>query len=187
METLRVAVIMGSTRQGRRCDAIGRWFCGHAAHRPDLELTTVDLAEYDFPDDYPDAATPDMRRFAKAVAEADAFVIITPEYNRSFPARLKQAIDYAYDEWHAKPAAFVSYGTRSDGLYAAEQLRQVFTELHVVTVRTRVGLDLMRDLDADGAPDDTDERLQSLKAMLDQLHWWGLALRNAREQHPYVS
>ncbi|GAB3832488.1 hypothetical protein GCM10027610_024720 [Dactylosporangium cerinum] len=71
---------------------------------------------------------------------ADAFVVVTPEYNRSFPAPLKTAIDWFYEEWHAKPVTFVSYGRESGGLHATAQLRQVFNELQTVTMRNTVSL-----------------------------------------------
>jgi NAD(P)H-dependent FMN reductase len=70
---------------------------------------------------------------------ADAFVIITPEYNHSFPAPLKTAIDWFSKEWSARPVAFVAYGGNAGGLRAVEQLRQVFAELHSVTVRNAAG------------------------------------------------
>jgi NAD(P)H-dependent FMN reductase len=104
---------------------------------------------------------------------------VTPEYNHSFPAPLKQAIDYAYEEWQAKPVGFVAYGHRSAGRHAIEHLRTVFTELHAVTVRSSVTLNVLTGGD--------DETFATATAMLDQLCWWGRALREARAQHPYVS
>jgi NAD(P)H-dependent FMN reductase len=186
MELLRVAVIVGSTREGRVGDRIARWFVGQARGRSDVELVVVDLAEFDFPAGYPARATPAMAAFAAEVDRADAFVVVTPEYNHSFPASLKQAIDFAYDEWHAKPVGFVSYGCRSAGQHAVDQLRTVFTALHVVGVRDGVGVDLL-----DG--DDLDARLagdtpvQAAQVLLDQLVWWGTTLRAGRAAHPYVS
>ena len=88
-------------------------------------------------------------------------MVVTPEYNRSFPASLKQAIDYAYDEWRAKPVAFVSYGCRSEGMYAVEQLRSVFTELHAVTMRDGVGFNLLDGLDGSGRPREADGPAQA--------------------------
>ncbi|MEU0392606.1 NAD(P)H-dependent oxidoreductase [Streptomyces sp. NPDC006208] len=175
---LRVAVIIGSTREGRAGEQIGHWFLECAERRADLEPAVLDLVDFHFPARYPHRPTEQMREFSAQVAHADAFVVVTPEYNRSFPASLKQAIDCAYDEWHTKPVAFVSYGHGSGGLYAVEQLRSVFTELHTVTLRNGVSVDLLegRLEDRDGA----------VALMLDQLHWWGLALREARAARPYV-
>ncbi|MFF8957815.1 NADPH-dependent FMN reductase [Streptomyces sp. NPDC014894] len=176
---LRVAVIVGSTREGRAGGEVARWFTAEAGGRTELELSLVDLIDFDFPARYPDRPTEHMSDFADRVARADAFVVVTPEYNRSFPASLKQAIDYAYDEWQAKPVAFVSYGHGSRGLYAVEQLRSVFTELHTVPLRNAVGLNLLED--------GWEERESSVRLLLDQLGWWGLALREARAVRPYVS
>lgn len=180
-EPLRVAVIIGSTREGRAGDAVGRWLLGEARRRGDLDLTVVDLADYRFPDRYPSTPTREMTQFTTRIGRGDGFVVVTPEYNHSFPASLKQAIDYAYDEWRAKPVGLVSYGCRSQGWHAAEQLRTVFTELHTVTMRTGVGIDLL-----DGRVDQ-DSRARSAAVMLDQLVWWGLALREARDKRPYTS
>jgi NAD(P)H-dependent FMN reductase len=188
MSPLRVAVIIGSTRVGRVCDAIGEWFAERARDRDDLAVEVLDLAGYAFPACYPQETTPAMRGFAAAVGGAEAFVVVTPEYNRSFPASLKQAIDFAYDEWQAKPVGFVSYGSGSAGLHAIEQLRTVFCALHAVTMRDWVALDLLgEDFEDCGRPRDTDDRLRAIAAMLDQLTWWGRALRDARRAQPYVS
>ena len=188
MTPLDTAMIIGSTRQGRVGEVVGRWFAARAEQRADIELTVLDLVDFEFPARLPSVPTPPMMAFAAGVGRADAFVVVSPEYNRSFPASLKQAIDCAYDEWRAKPVGFVSYGCGSQGLYAVEQLRVVFTELHAVTMRNGVGFDLLDGgFDADGRPLDVDGSRRAVTAMLDQLTWWGLALREARAARPYAS
>jgi NAD(P)H-dependent FMN reductase len=177
---LRVAVIVGSTREGRVGDGIADWFVGVAKQRDDVEVELVDLADFDFPARLPEQATAEMDRFAAAVDGADGFVVVTPEYNRSFPASLKQAIDYGYDEWHAKPVGFVCYGCGSRGQHAAAALRVVFAELHTVTVRDEVAVDLL-----DAEPGAGHEPAAAV--LLDELVWWGEALRTARAARPYVS
>ncbi|MBK1788304.1 NADPH-dependent FMN reductase [Prauserella cavernicola] len=185
---LRVAVLVGSTRKGRVGDTVADWFAGLACRREDLDVTVVDLADFDLPARLPAEPTGEMARLAALIGESDAFVVVTPEYNRSFPASLKQAIDIAYDEWHGKPAGFVSYGCRSSGLHAVEALRCVFIELHVVTMRDTVSFDLFDDgVDDSGRPADDDELGRTVTAMLDQLVWWGTALRAARAERPYVT
>ncbi|SCL20517.1 NAD(P)H-dependent FMN reductase [Micromonospora rhizosphaerae] len=184
MTPLRLAVIIGSTREGRMGDRIGRWFVEQAQQRDEMAVTVVDLAAYDFPACYPAEPTATMRSFVRQVSRAEAFVVVTPEYNHSFPASVKQAIDYAYDEWQAKPVGFVSYGCRSVGLHAVDQLRTVFTALHAVTVRDIVGVDL---LCGEPTPQAQDQLRQDARVLLDQLCWWGLALREGRAARPYVS
>jgi NAD(P)H-dependent FMN reductase len=181
MTPLRLTVIIGSTREGRTGGRIARWFVDRAVRRDDIAVTVVDLADYAFPAHYPGEPTASMVSFAATVEAADAFVVVTPEYNHSFPASLKQAIDYGYDEWQAKPVGFVSYGCRSVGLHAVEQLRTVFTALHATTVRDGVGIDLMH------GELDTEQQRQDAAVLLDQLNWWGHTLRDGRTARPYVS
>jgi NAD(P)H-dependent FMN reductase len=185
---LRVAVIIGSTREGRVGDRIAHWFAVLARRRDDLAVKVVDLADYDFPAAYPRRPTVEMSAFAHEVGRADAFIVVTPEYNHSFPASLKQAIDYAYDEWQGKPVGFVAYGCGSEGRHAVDHLRTVFTALHAVTMPEGVGVDLL-----DCRPGQSALRLgeeattQAARTLLDQLRWWGLALRDARAVRPYVA
>lgn len=184
---LIVAVIIGSTRQGRVGASVGAWFTGLARGRAEVDVRLIDLADFQFPQRFPNTPTPSTARFNGLIAVADAFVIVTPEYNRSFPASVKQAIDLAYDEWQAKPVGFVSYGCGSDGIYAVEALRTVFTELQAVSVRNSVGFNLLDKDFTQGEPAFPDRATQAANTMLDQLGWWGRALRDARARHPYVS
>ncbi|MDB1086366.1 NAD(P)H-dependent oxidoreductase [Streptomyces sp. ACA25] len=187
-EPLRVAVLIGSTREGRVGAGIGNWFAGTAKQREDLVVDVVDLDDFSFPDRYPGAATPEMERFTARIGAAEAFVVVTAEYNRSFPASLKQAIDYGYDEWRTKPVGFVSYGYLWQGLHAVEQLRSVFTELHAVTLRDGVSFDLLDgSVDETGAPALPERAEGAATTLLDALRWWGLALREGRAARPYVT
>lgn len=179
---LRIAVIIGSTREGRTGGAVGQWVLAQVRAHEGLRAHVVDLADFDFPASYPERMTEQMAAFTSEIGLADGFVVVTPEYNRSYPASLKQAIDYAYDEWQAKPVGFVSYGHRSEGMYAVEHLRCVFTELHTVTMRTGVSFNLL-----DDRPLEAESPVQAAKTMLDQLGWWARALSDARSARPYVS
>jgi NAD(P)H-dependent FMN reductase len=159
---------------------VAGWFAGVAKQRDDVEVELVDLADFDFPAHLPQRPTGEMNRFAAVVERSDGFVVVTPEYNRSFPASLKQAIDYAYDEWHAKPVGLVAYGHCSRGYHAMAALRMVFAELHTVTMRDEVTFDLM-----EKEPGPEHEPAASL--LLDELVWWSEALRTARAARPYVA
>ncbi|WP_188186719.1 NADPH-dependent FMN reductase [Nonomuraea sp. SYSU D8015] len=190
---LRVAVLIGSTRDGRFGPAVGTWIRGHLDRREDMTADVIDLVETPLPTVFPVLGQPPAARDAleqltavsPRMAAADAFVIVTPEYNRSFPASLKNAIDWHNKEWHAKPVGFVGYGGFSAGLRAVEQLRLVLAELHAVTVRDAVGLQAPW---SQIGPDGTESNPGAdgaAKAMLDQLAWWGRALREARAATPY--
>lgn len=178
---LRVALIVGSTRQGRFAPVVADWFATRAAPRPDMVLDIIDLADVDLPSAYPAHRSPTVAAYVERIEAADAFVVVTPEYNHGYPAVLKQAIDIPHGEWRAKPAGFVSYGGISGGLRAVEQLRQVFAELHVVTMRDTVSFhNAYGAFDASGQPREPDGPRLAAATMLDQLAWWATALRAAR-------
>ncbi|MEU7589383.1 NAD(P)H-dependent oxidoreductase [Micromonospora sp. NPDC049230] len=180
-----VAVLVGSVRQPRVGRSIADWFVAHAGRRGDLGLDLVDLAEVPLPfaDTPPggNAASPISAR----LAAADAFVVVTPEYNHSFPAALKNAIDWHYREWARKPVAFVSYGAGSGGIRAVEQLRLVFAEVQAATTRSGVVLRAPWErLDDTGRLVDDEPLRQAADATLSELAWWAEALRVARRVRP---
>lgn len=183
---LRVTIIIGSTRKGRRGPTIARWFADQAGQLEDLEIDVFDLAEARLPADLSDAPGPEVAGMSERFSAADAFVVVVPEYNHSFPAALKIALDWSSGEWKAKPVAFVSYGGRSGGLRAVEQLRQVFPEMHAMTVRDTVSFhDVWSEFDSGGQPNDPDGCAAAARAMLSQLTWWGYALKEGRTRRPY--
>ena len=151
---LRVAIVIGSTRPGRKGDAVARWVYERACQHGGAEFEIVDLARQDLPmldepvpaihGQYERAHT---KAWARVIASFDAYVFVTPEYNRSIPAALKNAIDFLYPEWNDKAAGFVSYGADAGGARAVEHLRLVMGELRVADVRTHVALSLFDDFE----------------------------------------
>jgi NAD(P)H-dependent FMN reductase len=185
--TLNLAIIIGSTREGRFGDTVGRWFATEAKSHGGFAIDLIDLVDIKLPPTHGAKATPDVEAFRKRLAAADAFVIVTPEYNHSYPAALKHAIDQAYAEWMAKPVGFVSYGGTVGGVRAIEHLRHVFAELHATTIRDYIPfINARRQFDEDGNPLDREGPRNAAKVMLDRLAWWAEALRTAREARPYV-
>lgn len=187
---VRVTLIIGSNRTGRFGSVIAEWLLSRVRVRDDFEVDVVDVAEADLPTTFEPTpeATARLAEITPKLAAAEAFIILTPEYNHSYPAALKNLIDWHFQEWRAKPVALVSYGGVSGGLRATEHLRQVFAELHATTVRDTVSFH-----NAHGSFDDTG-RLKDPTApdtaatvMLDQLAWWGNTLREAKERRPYGS
>ncbi|MFG2135244.1 NADPH-dependent FMN reductase [Streptomyces sp. NPDC048650] len=181
-----LAVIVGSTREGRFAPVIANWFTRHAESHAHIDVDVIDLDAVRPYELRPD--TEAYAAFAKRVDEADAFVVITPEYNHSFPAPLKHAIDLLRPQWQAKPVGFVSYGGISGGLRAVEQLRLVFAELHATTVRETVSFALAGQLfDDRGELHDPAPAARAADALLRQLSWWATALRQARLARPYAA
>lgn len=186
-DTVKTALIYGSTRPGRLCDTVAGWAGEQIWSHGRFRLDVVDPAELAMPDSAgPSAHAESLVSMRRRLARADAFVVVTPEYNHGYPAPLKALIDSANAEWHAKPVAFVSYGGISGGLRAVEQLRLVFAELHAVTIRDTVSFANASDrFDADARLIDGEAAETSMRRLLASLHWWATALGNARNARPY--
>ncbi|MFF9910516.1 NADPH-dependent FMN reductase [Streptomyces sp. NPDC013457] len=186
---LKLALVVASNREGRFAPVVAAWFRARLAERTDYTVDVVDLADVDLPalTHHPDAAaSAELAKVSPVLAAADAFVVLTPEYNHSFPAPLKSLIDWHYTEWQAKPVGFVSYGGISGGLRAVEQLRQVFAEMHAVTVRDTVSFhNAHGDFEEDGRHKDPTGPDAAAKTMLDRIAWWAHALRDAKSARPY--
>ncbi|WP_280218759.1 NADPH-dependent FMN reductase [Nocardia neocaledoniensis] len=180
---LRLEIVVASTRPERFAPVVADWFRGMVAARPEFEAGVLDLREFTLPVEL--VETPEADAFRARLAAADAFAVVTSEYNHGYPASLKTALDSAKHEWRAKPIGFVSYGGLSGGLRAVEQLRQVVAELHMVSVRESVSFaQAKRRFDATGATDDK-AAVDACGRMLGQLAWWGRTLRAARAADPY--
>jgi NAD(P)H-dependent FMN reductase len=193
---LQVGVIIGSVRAGRFADVVAGWFLAEARERDDMEIHVIDLAEpalaaelrLGLDRDGLDPVPGDAPRLAGRIGDMDAFVVVTPEYNHGYPASLKLAVDHVRQEWQAKPVGFVSYGGMAGGSRAVEQLRQVFAELHTVTLRDTVGFTMAWErFDEDGRPHDGDGAAKAAAVLLDQLAWWGATLREGRAARPYAA
>jgi len=188
---LRLAVIIGSTREGRFGPVPAAWIAERARRHGGYDVDVVDLADSDLPRNlggFGESPHPHdhVRTLSERLDRADAFVVVTPEYNHSFPAPLKAAIDYFQLEWHAKPIGFVSYGGVAGGQRAVEQLRQVFCETHSMTVRNTIAFARYWELfDDNGEPFDSHSADSAATTMLDQIAWWGSVLRTARADTPY--
>jgi NAD(P)H-dependent FMN reductase len=182
---LTLGVLVGSSRKGRVGGIVADWFLEQASSR-EVKTDIIDLAELNLPLDL--GITEEVRSLTARIGAADAFVVITPEYNHGYPAGLKLAIDSVRAEWAAKPVAFVSYGGLSGGLRAVEQLRQVFSELHMVSIRDTVSFHQVREqFDSHGNVREPAVANAAAGLLLDRIIWWGQALRTARSARPYTA
>jgi NAD(P)H-dependent FMN reductase len=192
MSKPKILIILSSVREGRVGEGIAKWVSATAqSHSAEMEYELVDLRDFNFPN-YSDPRSASMikmgefgtelaNKWAEKVSSADGFIIVTPEYNHSFPGSLKNALDVLYTPWNNKSVAFVSYGSGAGGSRAVEQLRLVAAELQMVDVRlaTHIVNFYLDQLDDQGAPKNP-QYTQGLEAEIDQLAWWTKALKIAR-------
>jgi NAD(P)H-dependent FMN reductase len=185
--SVKIALIYGSTREGRFCDRVAEWALREIAKGSDFSVDVIDPAALNLPDRHKRRETAGMAALKQRIAKADGFVVVTPEYNHSFPAALKFVIDSVYEHWQAKPVAFISYGGVSGGLRAVEHLRLVFAELHAVAIRDTVSFANVRtQFDEAGELLQASAAQKSMAVLLQRLKWWAIALQNAREATPYT-
>ncbi|AWE48748.1 MULTISPECIES: NADPH-dependent FMN reductase [Streptomyces] len=182
----KIGIIIGSTRPGRNGEAVARWVHEVAAERTDAEFEIVDLLDYELPvldEAYPASlgnyTQPHTRAWAEKIASLDGFVIVTPEYNRSVPGALKNAIDFLYAEWNNKAVGFVSYGSVG-GTRAVEHLRGIAGELQMADVRSQVALSLFTDFENFTTFTPAAIQRDTLVTTLDQVVAWSTALAPLR-------
>src|SRR5262245_29108766 len=184
---LKIAIILGSTRPNRNGEAVAKWAHRIAVRRSDAQFQLLDLRDYSLPL-LDEPVPPSLGRYSKDHTKAwastiemfDGFIFVTPEYNHSTSAALKNAIDFLYREWTNKVAGFVGYGS-AGGVRAVEHLRQIMAELQVATVRAQVQLSLFTDFENMSLFKPAPVHEQSFNTMLDQLVAWGEALRALRK------
>jgi NAD(P)H-dependent FMN reductase len=184
---LNLHVIIASTRPGRIGLPIGTWFAAQARSHAKFEVKVVDLKELNLPF-HDEPKHPKMQQYehehtkawSAIVSAADAFVIVTPEYNFSAPPSLLNAFNYLYNEWNYKPAAFVSYGGISGGLRSVQHAKQTVTTLKMMPIVEAVALPFAGKSVVDGTFKSTDDNDKAASAMLDELLRWAVALEPMR-------
>ena len=191
--SLNIKIILASVRESRFGDKPAEWITTITKEKEGLAVELLDLKEYQLPV-FAEAVspaqikgeyrTPEINRWAKKIAEADGFIIVTPEYNHGYPSSLKNNIDYLYKEWNNKPVCFVGYGS-TGGARVIQQLRQVSTELQMAPIRNSVHFMspwFLTETDGTLKAGVFDVYVKSAESMLVQLIWWANALKKAREQ-----
>ncbi len=179
---IRVGIIAGSTRAGRKSIAVAQWLQSIAAARPDESYEIIDIADFALPlvdEPFPPASgrreKPHTMRWAAAIASFEGFVLITPEYNHSPSAALRNALDFLHDEWADKAVAFVNYGA-DGGVRAVEHLRQIAGELQLADIRPSVSLSFAADFENYTTFAPRADREQAAATMLRDLARWTRAL-----------
>lgn len=146
---MKIQVILGSTRPNRASEKVAAWVMEEAKKVDGFEFELLDLKDFNLPFyDEPKSVKgingqyghEEVKQWSKKISEGDGYIFVTPEYNHGYSAVLKNALDWLYDEWNDKPAAFVSYGGVAAGTRAVQQLVMVFRELQMIPLRDGVHL-----------------------------------------------
>jgi NAD(P)H-dependent FMN reductase len=187
MEKLKIQIILGSTRENRFGEKPAQWIVEKAKQRDELHVELLDLRNYPLPifnesvspkSNKGQYDSPEAAKWAEKIGEGDGYIWISPEYNHSYSAVLKNAIDYVYQEWNKKPVAFLSYGTVG-GARAVEHLRGIAAELQLVSVHQGIHLLEPWNLVDENGNLKTEQYEDMAAKMLDQLTWWAKLLKSA--------
>ncbi len=187
---LKLHTIVASTRPGRIGPSIATWFNDFAAEHGKFDPVLVDLADFNLPI-FNEPEHPRLRNYHHAhtkvwsdsVAEADAFVFVTPEYNFGPPPSLLNALNYLVSEWQYTPAGFVSYGGISGGLRAVQMTKQILTTFKVMPITEGVPMPMVFQNLENGKLKPSEIYKTSAAAMLDELHVWAESLKGVRSKH----
>jgi NAD(P)H-dependent FMN reductase len=190
----KLHVIIGSTRPGRAADLVAPWVIDRAENHGGFDVEVLDLRDWALPmftetfetvGDFnnPTYSSPVVRSWNHKIAEADAFLVITPEYNHSVPAVLKNAIDSVFLSFafRNKPIAAVGYsGGIAGGVRAIEHLAQIAVEAEMVPLRTAtIFAQVFQAFTPDHQPVNPVADI-NLRIALDDLKWWSDVLEAAR-------
>ncbi|HUD06144.1 MAG TPA: NAD(P)H-dependent oxidoreductase [Candidatus Saccharimonadales bacterium] len=193
---MKIILIIGSSRPERKTEKFAKWVADGIKSMNGVELETVDLKEYDFPNFNepisprfnPDRKPePKVKEYLDKLNTADAFVIATPEYNHSIPGVLKNALDYVDWQFNKKPVAIVSHGS-AGGARATEHLKGIVSEIKGVAIPAGVAFTGASEYIDDNGK--LNEELKAkpygpqtaLDATLNELMWYGSALAEARSK-----
>ena len=181
-------IIIASTRPGRKGPSLAYWINEIAKNHGAFEIKLIDLKEVNLPF-LDEPHHPRLQKYeqehtkawSREIDEADAFIIVTPEYNYGFPATIKNALDFVFVEWGYKPVGFVSYGGIAAGTRAVQMLKQVVTAQNMMPVNTSVNIPFFTKYINDKEQFLPDEGLvKSAEAMLDEIAKWAKALSPMR-------
>lgn len=187
--TLKLQVIICSTRPGRVGPSVARWFADYAKQNSEFDVELVDLADVNLPI-YDEAYHPASGRYEKdhtkvwsaSVKSADAYVFVTPEYNYGPPPAFVNALNYLYKEWNYKPCGFVSYGGVSGGLRAVQLEKQLVTTLKMMPMVEGVAVPLVMNMLDDDKVFSSNELInKSADTMLAEIMRWAKGLKAMRE------
>jgi NAD(P)H-dependent FMN reductase len=184
---LKIGIIVGSTRPGRKAPAVAGWVHNLLKDRNDAEFEIVDIADYNLPlldepvpPSFHQYSKPHTKIWSAKIASLDGFIFVTPEYNHATSAALKNAIDFLFHEWNNKAAGFVGYGS-AGGVRAVENLRLVLAEVKVATVRAQVLLSLFSDFENFTTFKPSEHHDKTVHIIADEVIAWGEALKQVRQ------
>ena len=182
MTSLKIALLVGTVRAKRESIKAAHYVADYAKNYPEVELIFVDPQELMLVDEGEDVKDP---RYSNITAKADAFIIVTPEYNHSIPSSLKRMIDSEYDNYRHKPVALIGVSSGNwGGVRVCEALLPVCHRTGMVNIQPEMYFPRIQDtFDENGQikPELSERYEKNVKAIYDELLWFARLLKSAKE------
>ncbi|HLS71993.1 MAG TPA: NAD(P)H-dependent oxidoreductase [Chitinophagaceae bacterium] len=187
---MNIKIITSTTREGAQGIHVAHWLEKYLnASEKDLDIELLDLAKINLPlmnepnhprlQNYQHEHT---KNWSNIIDSADAYIIVLGEYNYGYPAPIKNALDYLFNEWAYKPVGFVSYGGVSGGLRSTQMLKQVVTTLSMMPITPQVNIPFFSKLiNEEGVFEPTDVIIKSADVMIKELKKWAINMKNMRK------
>jgi NAD(P)H-dependent FMN reductase len=186
----KLKIISATVRPGRKGPIIANWIAETAKVKGTFDVEVLDLGEIALPL-MNEAVHPIMRQYehehskqwSAKIEEADAFIFVTAEYDYSYPASLKNALEYLVHEWAYKPAGLVSYSAGAfAGVRAVMSLKNDLLSLRTIALAEAVNIPGVNQLVNDDGVFTPNELIgKSADTMLAQLVRWTKGLKAIKE------
>lgn len=182
---ITIAVLIGTSRQRRESAKVARYVAEIGRRQTDVTIELVDPQDFDFPGDGNDPEGKDAR-YTAITQRADAFFIVTPEYNHSFPGSLKRMLDSELQTYLHKPVAFAGVSNGAwGGVRAVESLVPAVRENGLVVMSWDVYFPRVQDLFDDTGrllPEHQQRYEHNLQQLYDELIWFARLLKRGRQE-----
>lgn len=180
MEKITIAVILGTKREGRLSENAAKWVAEQGRKREDVEIIFVDPKDFELP---PDGAPEDGRdpKYSQITEKADAFYVVTPEYNHSIPGSLKRLLDSEFGNYRHKPVATAGVSSGPwGGVRACEALLHVYHTMWMVAVKPELYFPKVQDMFDDQGqmkPEFVEMQTKNVQKAYDELVWFARTLK----------
>ena len=191
---ISLKIIIASTRPGRKGVILADWILAKAKEHKEFDVEMIDLAAVNLPF-LDEPHHPRLQQYTRQhtkdwsakIAAAEAFIVVTPEYNHGYPATIKNAIDFLYHEWHHKPIGFVSYGGIAGGIRSIQLLKPVLTALDMVPLTAAVNVPFFTKFIKDDKFVAGDDHNKMADGLFEELKKWSESLTSMRNRNTVKS
>ena len=180
---LFIPIILGTARENRASENVAKFVLGEIAKFTDIETEIIDVRDYRLEATDNTKTQEVAKKLSEKISRADGLIIVSPEYNHSYPGELKMMLDMLYQEYFKKPVGIC--GVSMGGLGGArmvEQLRLVAIELRMVPIREAVYFSNVSKLFDESGNINDQSYISRFKTFMDEMSWYAKTLKEAREK-----